>query len=886
MANVMLELGWTRAVLLALGNSSLAFSAVLGLFALGTFVGSIAAVPFADRVRSPQAALGWAMAGTGLIAAVTIPALGVFPLEFAHWLSQKRLPMSYPLFLLLGFTWTSALVFPATVLMGMSVPFACRLTILITRGETADAAGAPARVGRGVGSALAASTAGSLAGAGLVGFVLYRLFGNLWLPLYLATGLVIVAALALMLLDRFAPRRLPLRVAGAAGILTAYAALAVLHRPYGIFDKPESRQRYWNPTTLSLGPLLNYQNAGRAETVADLERNYADAYETLYYRDGENGSVGVFGMKGADPKTLRINGEAEASSGTGSMDMPVQVLAGHLAMLARPGARTALNLGFGSGVSAGCMSLYPDLERLTCLEVSPEVLEGARSFADVNHGALTNPKVVAIAGDGRSHLRHTAALYDVISCQPSNFWIAGQGDLFTREFYRSIASRLTPDGVACQSLIASRMRLQDFRLAVLTFRLVFPGTSLWCVGRHALLLGSMRSIEWSRDWIERCLSEPAIRADLSTLGIDRPEALFRYLRFEHQAILTFAGDGPDNRDFHPRLEYSAPFGLFDGTNELQLLLASAGRLDLQDQAASFAGFEPAARTLIETYRTRGALLQKVDAQLSSWSVSAGMDLLIKIRKEEDAWLWAAAGQLVGRWSMTRSEDQGRLLLLRALLVLDAPALRQAYRALDRGKVDASLLKQAGRGASEGDWTAHLLLAQQALDLDDAQGALDLAKEARRRGAPLRRVAAIQGSAYGLQGDLAAAERSFQEALAAAGKGERGEILYNLGYAREKGKDYLGAIEYQRMAMAEGANPVLSGVALARSLRAAGRPQEAFRAAEEASRKKESAEAFFEAAQALLDQGMHAEAARWMAQAVEADPESYSKDLEALESRGK
>src|SRR6185503_3378428 len=378
--------------------------------------------------------------------------------------------------------------------------------------------------------------------------------------------------------------------------------------------------------------------------------------------------------------------------------------------------------------------------------------------------------------------------------------------------------------------------------------------------------------------------EPAIRADLVDQGIDRPEALFRYLRLGTRAAAAFAGEGPEDLDLHPRLECSAPLGLFDGTSELQLLLASAGRLRLDAGGPSpSAGQGPGDGDLIEKYRSRGGLLQKLDADLSAWNLSAAMDLFILIRREEDPWLWAAAAQLVGRWSLTRSPDQGRLLLRRALLVLDAPGLRRAYGEI-AGETDDALLKHAGREASERDWTAHLLLAQQALDTGDAKAAMDFANEARRRGAPLRRVCMIEGSAHGIERDLAAAERSFQEALAAAGKGERGDIFYNLGIAREKGRDYLGAIEYQRLAMAEGADPVLAGVALARALRAAGRSQEAFAVAEQASSKNKSAEAFFQAAQALIDQGMLAEALGWMKRAAEADRESYQKDLETLQQK--
>ena len=37
-----------------------------------------------------------------------------------------------------------------------------------------------------------------------------------------------------------------------------------------------------------------------------------------------------------------------------------------------------------------------------------------------------------LIADGRTHLWHSRELYDVIVSQPTNPWIAGVGDLYTR----------------------------------------------------------------------------------------------------------------------------------------------------------------------------------------------------------------------------------------------------------------------------------------------------------------------------------------------------------------------------------------------------------------------------------------------------------------------
>jgi len=646
-------------------------------------------------------------------------------------------------------------------------------------------------------------------------------------------------------------------------------------RPWGVLDS-EGRQRYWNPLTLSIGPLLHYRLAGKFSQVEDLELAYHAIYEVLYYRDGETASVGAFRARGTDLQSLRIGGEIEASSGAGSMEMPVQLLSGHLPLLKRSGARSALAVGLGGGVTLGVMTLYPALQRLACVEASPEVVEAARLFGGPNHRALENPKVSLIVGDARNNLHHDRSRYDIIICQPTSFWVAGVGTLFTSEFYALVKVRLAPGGVVCQRLDVSRIGVEDFRMALRAFLEAFPQASLWTAGGHALLLGSFEPLEWSREWIESCLGEPAIREDLLALGIDRPEALFRYLRIEGDALLKLAGRGPLSRELFPRLEHFAPGGLFKGENALPLLLAAP------PEPQAVPGFGSEAE--IEGYRRRGVMLHLLEDRLSRLKLDEAVERLIEIAAEGDRWLSARAAQLVARYSLQGLDEEGRLLLRRALLVLDDPVLIEASRSLGPGTLDRVHLKERERRTLKKDWTLHLLQAQEAVDRRDPQAALEAVATARARGAPGYRLGLLEGFAHALLGDLDAAERSYWQALEGAPERERAEVLYNLGFAREKRGDFEGAAEYQQKSLALGADPIRGGLALSRCLRAAGRTAEALAAAEEVSKRRESPEALHEAALALLELGNPQAALEKLVQAAAAAPERYLKELETLEAR--
>jgi len=63
---------------------------------------------------------------------------------------------------------------------------------------------------------------------------------------------------------------------------------------------------------------------------------------------------------------------------------------------------------------------------------------------------MANPKVQVRIGDARETLLTTREQYDIIASEPSNPYRAGVASLFTLEYYRAAADRLTDNGVFAQ----------------------------------------------------------------------------------------------------------------------------------------------------------------------------------------------------------------------------------------------------------------------------------------------------------------------------------------------------------------------------------------------------------------------------------------------------
>src|SRR6185503_10971294 len=93
-------------------------------------------------------------------------------------------------------------------------------------------------------------------------------------------------------------------------------------------------------------------------------------------------------------------------------------------------------IGLASGITAGAVTVLPGLGTLEVAELEPAIHDAARIFDDHNHHVLDNPKVTIVWNDGRNHLlRQPPGTYDLVVSEPSNPYLSGVANLFTREFW-------------------------------------------------------------------------------------------------------------------------------------------------------------------------------------------------------------------------------------------------------------------------------------------------------------------------------------------------------------------------------------------------------------------------------------------------------------------
>jgi spermidine synthase len=336
-ASLLDEIAWTRVLVMLVGASTYAFSLVLLVFLLGIGLGSafVARLGATRPATLADAALAQGITGAG--AALLLVFFSGLPLYIMAVIQHATFGATTRL-LLLGVAVGAALLIP-TIGMGLTFP------ILTDLAAPRDAAR-----GADVGRAYALNTLGSIAGAVLTGFFLVVVLGS---QTTLRLGLVINGAAALVLAAlaaRGVPeasaehRALRFRVL-AAGALAA-VALGVA------FGAPG-----WSTRLIDLAPTIYARDPMDPKTRQAFLAHRGQ--RQLAFREGWNATVSVW--EGLNGRTLRVNGKVDASDGP---DMNTQIMLGLAPAAARPGASSALVIGFGSGVTTRVLADVPGMEHV------------------------------------------------------------------------------------------------------------------------------------------------------------------------------------------------------------------------------------------------------------------------------------------------------------------------------------------------------------------------------------------------------------------------------------------------------------------------------------------------------------------------------------------
>jgi spermidine synthase len=471
--SMLYELAWTRVLSLSMGGTVHSFSTMLLSFISGIALGSALVGRLLRRPRNALALFGLCELGIAVCILLPLRAYERLPYAFhkvGYALSHSA--ETYGLFLFSQVALAAMVMLIPTTLIGAALPLASRVCV-----------DSLAVLGRRVGGVFSANTVGTVIGATLTGFVLLPRLG---LERTLLLGGVVSGTLGVALLWAWRPRgaESPGRAladavrpaAGGAGARLWPVAAAVLVACAGTaLLRPR-----WDPRLMQAG-LFRWE---RKETFPNWEAfvRFGGMSRFLYVRDGADGTIAVQERTPLD-LGVRVNGKVDASV----FDMPTQLMVGHLPMMLHPEPRRAMVVGLGCGATASAVVKHPGVT-VDVAEISPEMVEAAAFFEPWTDNVLRNPRMKLHVLDAREYLLLTRDDYDVIVSEPTNVWIPGVANLFTREFYQVVRSRLKPGGLFAQWIQVYAAEQGMVASVVATLRTEFPYVSAWLINEGDLIL--------------------------------------------------------------------------------------------------------------------------------------------------------------------------------------------------------------------------------------------------------------------------------------------------------------------------------------------------------------------------------------------------------------
>ena len=604
-ASLVYENAWTRALTLVIGSSIYSFTTMLVTFLIGLALGGFIYARGMGEREVRLSTFGLIELWVGLAALATIPLFERLPLIFVRLL--HGFGDSFNVFLSLQVFLSGLVMFVPTVLLGLTFPLVARL---FTQSLY--------RVGSGVGSSYAANTLGAILGAFAGGFILIPNIGVQNAIIFAVVMNLLIGCLLVVADPRLA-KVTRLALGFAVLILAILVPFRIPRWDQHILTSGVTiyNDRYESLPTNSLRieemkrDDVIYYREGLTTTVS-VHRILDSEY--IYFKsngkiDGSYGDALSQLMTSYIPMMLHPKAERALTIGLGSgmsakalatFDSlkEIEVIEIEPAMIeaSKFFDRASIKIEkLPAGVSfpsndangrvwynANEKRLYykgvmKDEERAQLMKLSENrdyrgVID--RLYRNARHSrhssVLEDKRVRVIPTDGRNYILATPKYYDVITAEPSNPWIAGIANLYTREFYRVIKTKIKDDGIFAQWFHNYSMSPDDFRMVFRTFVEAFPHVSLWSMKESDfLLVGSKKEHSFNYAAVKAIYDKnEMLRSDLDYLGLSDVYAVQGFYRMNRDGFLAFSKGADINTDDGAQLEFSAPKSLGRSTTEL------------------------------------------------------------------------------------------------------------------------------------------------------------------------------------------------------------------------------------------------------------------------------------------------------------------------------
>jgi spermidine synthase len=502
-----LETLWTRSLIFFIGSSTYAFSIILINFLLGIAIGSFLMTLFIKKINNSIL--------TCAILEILLAITSLLSILLFHRYSNENLNISLtadPLFLgslnsgfSLIFLKTFYIVFPSTLIMGMLFPLVNQIYNRTFR-----------NFGANIGKIYSSNTIGTIFGSLLAAFVFIPVFG---VSLSIALFSIINIIIGLVIFHYTNPSKIKL-----------------------LFFYPIP---FLFIISLFFLPYLK-------EFKSDTERS---GDKTLYYKEDISATVKIY-QDEEGFKSMSVNGMM--IGGTQMKTMRKQVLLAHLPMLFHPKPEKVLTVGLGTGITLNELSLYHP-KRLDCVEIVDAVKVGSHYFNETNENIIKKDNTAIHIEDGRNFLLTSNEEYDVIIDDSMlRRESAGNGPLYSDEYYQDCYKHLGKNGIFCQWL-PLYLEKPTYQMVLRTLKKNFPYISLFYLGHAAVVqIATKEELKINIDLIKEKLNDSKIAHHLNLVEMDNIEAIIKSLLIDNSNLDKILGTGELNSDNNPLVEFRVP----------------------------------------------------------------------------------------------------------------------------------------------------------------------------------------------------------------------------------------------------------------------------------------------------------------------------------------
>ncbi len=516
---------WTRILSLLFGATAYTFSLILAVFLVGLGIGSSLGSGLAKSSSSARSALGWCQIGLcvalGWAAYATGSSLPYWPINPSIATDPS---FNFQLDLMRGL-WV---MLPGAILWGMSFPLA--LAAVAAPGQDP---------GRLVGGVYAANTLGAILGALITGLALVGTVGS-QVTQQILIGLAALSGLLMLMPATGETRRTSLPVPVLVVVVAIGAGLLARVVP----------------------PLPGILVAYGRYAATWIGQN-----EIVYVGEGVTASVAVTRTPNG---VLNYHNAGKVQASSEPQDMRLQRMLGHITTLVPKAPNKVLVIGCGAGVTAGAVSIDPQVKDQTIAEIEPLVPRVVSTyFAEHNFNVINNPKVKVHLDDARHYLLTTDEKFDAITSDPLDPWVKGAATLYTREFFQVVKDHLNPGGVVTLFVQLYESTEAAAKSEIATFLEAFPNGAVFAntingAGYDLVLFGQLEDSKINVDAVQARLADPAndaIAQSLRQIGIFSAVDLFGTYAGRRSDMQGWLSDAIINTDRNLKLQYLAGLGL-------------------------------------------------------------------------------------------------------------------------------------------------------------------------------------------------------------------------------------------------------------------------------------------------------------------------------------